>query len=186
MSQLSNKTRLYEALGQIVVSFKTLEQGIDGLILACMQSPATEGKTILIDQVPLTQRVSSMSELVRELHREHELGALNHTLYALVERCINCEQQRNNWVRSYWVPEVESAVGEVMRLRRSGYNSEVRLESVNIAELENFIVVLNATVAYLYGFHQKLAMNFKRIDAVQNYEFFLTTPKLVDGPGVAD
>ncbi|MDO8342784.1 MAG: hypothetical protein Q7T48_06275 [Cellvibrio sp.] len=183
MSQLSNKTRLYEALGQIVVSFKTLEQGIDGLILACMKSPATQGKTILIDQVPYPQRIISMSELVRELHREYELGALNHTLSALVERCVSCEQQHNNWIRSYWVPEVESAVGTVMRLRRSGDNNGVRLEPVDIVELENFIVVLNATVAYLYGFHQKLAMNFKRIDAVQSHEIFLKTPRLVDGPG---
>jgi hypothetical protein len=37
MSQPSNKTRLYEALGQIVVSFKALEQALDSLILACMK-----------------------------------------------------------------------------------------------------------------------------------------------------
>lgn len=181
MSQPPNKTRLYEALGQIVVSFKALEQGIDGLILACMKSPATQGKTILIDQIPFPQRVSSMSELVQELHRTYELGALNLTLSALVERCVSCEQQRNNWIRSYWVPEVESPVGKVMRLRRSGDDNTMRLEPIEIAELENFIVVLNATVAYLYGFHQKLAVNFKRIDSVQSYEIFLKTPRLVDG-----
>lgn len=181
MSPLSNKTRLYEALGQIVVSFGTLEQGVDGLILACMKSPATQGKTILIDQVPFPQKVSSINELTRELHSEHEMGVLNLTLTALVERCINCEQQRNNWIRSYWVPEVESAVGTVMRLRRSGDSSNVRLEPIDIAELENFIVVLNATVAYLYGFHQKLAVNFKRIDGVQHHEIFLKAPRLVDG-----
>ena len=45
MSQPSNKTRLYEALGQIVVSFKALEQALDALILACMKCPATQGKT---------------------------------------------------------------------------------------------------------------------------------------------
>lgn len=184
MSQLPNKNRLYEALGQIVVSFKTLEQGIDGLILACLKSPATQGKTILIDQIPFPQKVSSINELVRELHREHELGVLNHTLAALVERCVSCEQQRNNWIRSYWVPEVESAVGTVMRLRRSGDSSNVRLEPIDIAELENFIVVLNATVAYLYGFHQKLSVNFKRIDCVQSHEFFFKTPRLVDGDSV--
>ncbi|MDR7089635.1 hypothetical protein [Cellvibrio fibrivorans] len=183
MSPLPNKTRLYEALGQIVVSFKTLEQGVDGLILACMKSPATEGKTILIDQIPFAHRVSSVSELVRELHREYELGALNQTLAALVERCVSCEQQRNNWIRSYWVPEVESAVGTVMRLRRSGDTYGVRLEPVDIVELENFIVVLNATVAYLYGFHQKLAVNFKRIEGVQHHEIFLKTPRLLDGLG---
>lgn len=179
MSQPSNKTRLYEALGQIVVSFKTLEQGVDCLILACMKSPATQGKTILIDQVPFAQRVISMGELVRELHREQELGALNQTLYALVERCASCEQQRNNWIRSYWVPEVDSAAGTVMRLRRSGDSAGVRLEPVDIAELENFIVVLNATLAYLYGFHQKLAVHFKRIEGIQALESLLRIPRLV-------
>ena len=178
MSQLPSKTRLYEALGQIVVSSKTLEQGIDGLILACMKSPATQGKTILIDQVPFPQKVSSINELVRELHREHELGALNQTLFTLLERCVGCEQQRNNWIRSYWVPEVESALGTVMRLRRSGDDNGVRLEPVDIAELENFIVVLNATVAYLYGFHQKLAVNFKRIQGVEALESLLKTSQL--------
>ena len=179
MSPLPNKNRLYEALGQIVVSFKTLEQGIDGLILACMKSPATQGKTILIDQIPFPQRVNSMSELVRELHREYELGALNQTLAALVERCVSCEQQRNNWIRSYWVPEVESAAGTVMRLRRSTDSAGVRLELVDIVELENFIVVLNATLAYLYGFHQKLAANFKRIEGIQALESLLRIPRLV-------
>lgn len=181
MSQLPNKTRLYEALGQIVVSFKTLEQGIDCLILACLNSPATQGKTILIDQVPFPQKVNSINELVRELHHEHELGALNLTLAALVERCANCEQQRNNWIRSYWIPEVESPVGNVMRLQRSGDGNGFTLEPIDIVELENFIVVLNATVAYLYGFHQKLAVNFKRITGVlQCHELFLKTPRLVD------
>lgn len=179
MSPLPNKNRLYEALGQIVVSFKTLEQGIDGLILACMKSPATQGKTILIDQIPFPHRVNSMSELVRELHREYELGALNQTLAALVERCVSCEQQRNNWIRSYWVPEVESATGTVMRLRRSTDSARVRLEPVDIVELENFIVVLNATLAYLYGFHQKLAANFKRIEGIQALESLLRIPRLV-------
>lgn len=172
MSQLPNKTRLYEALGQIVVSFKTLEQGIDGLILGCLHSPATQGKTILIDQVPFSQKVNSINELVRELHREHELGVLNLTLGALIERCNSCEYQRNNWIRSYWVPEVESPAGTAMRLQRSSDGNSVRLEPIDIAELENFIVVLNATVAYLYGFHQKLAINFKRIDGVRTHEIF--------------
>jgi hypothetical protein len=49
---------------------------------------------------------------------------------------------------------------------------------VNIAELESFIVVLNATVAYLNGFHQKLANNFKHIQGVQAVESLLKTPRL--------
>ena len=180
MSQPSNKTHLYEALGQIVVSFKALEQALDALILACMKCPATQGKTILIDQVTFAHRVSSMSELVRELHREHELGALNQTLFALVERCVACEQQRNNWIRSCWVPEVDSALGTVIRLRRSAGSAGVKLESVDIVELEKFIVVLNATLAYLYGFHQKLAANFKRIEGIQTLGSLMRMPRLVN------
>lgn len=176
MSPFSNKAPLYEALGQIVVCLKIVEQGVDDLILACLQSPATQGKTLLIDQVPFLQKINSINELVRELHSENELGVLNQTLSALVERCVYCEQQRNQWIRSYWVPEVESAEGTVMRLRRSANNNEVKLESINITELENFIVVLNATAAYLYGFHEKLAVNFKRIQSVQTVESLLKKP----------
>lgn len=178
MSQASNKSRLFEALGQIVVSFKTLEQALDSLILACMESPATQGKTILIDQIPFAHRVSSMSELVRELHRDYELGVLNQTLSALVERCLSCEQQRNNWIQSYWIPDVESAPGTVMRLRRSTASAGVRLEPVDMTELENFIVVLNATLGYLCGFHQKLAASFNRIEAIQPLESLLGIPRL--------
>lgn len=66
-----------------------------------------------------------------------------------------------------------------MRLRRSADSAGVKLEPVDIVELENFIVVLNATLAYLYGFHQKLAANFKRIEGIQSLESLLRLPRLV-------
>jgi len=177
MSQLSNKTRLYEALGQIVVSFKALEQGIDGLILCSLDSPIAQG-AILIGTMSFSQKIETMNELIRSLHTEQELGALHHTLAALVERCHVCAQQRNHWIRSYWVPEVDAEPGVVMRLQRAEDASGFVLIPVNIAELESFIVVLNATVAYLNGFHQKLANNFKHIQGVQAVESLLNTPRL--------
>lgn len=166
MSVLPNKTRLYEALGQIVVSFKALEQGIDNLILCSLDSPVTQG-AILIASMSFPQKITTMNELIRSLHTEQELGALHNTLEALVERSHACEQQRNQWMRCYWVPEVEAEPGVVMRLQRTLDASGFALIPVSIAELENFIVVLNATVAYLSGFHQKLANNFRRIQGVQ-------------------
>lgn len=178
MTQLPNKNRLYEALGQIVVSFKALEQGIDSLILCSLDSPIAQG-AILISSMSFPQKMTIMNELIRSLHTQQELGALHHTLEALVERGLACEQQRNDWIRSYWVPEVERPQGEVMRLERAADASGFALMPVNIADLENFIVVLNATVAYLYGFHQKLAHNFKRIQGIQAAELLLKTPRLV-------
>lgn len=177
MSPLSNKTRLYEALGQIVVSFKALEQGIDGLILCSLDSPIAQG-AILIGTLSFPQKITTMNELIRSLHTEQELGALHHTLEALVERGHACAQQRNHWIRSYWVPEVDAEPGVVMRLQRTEDVRGFALMPVNIAELESFIVVLNATVAYLNGFHQKLANNFKRIQGVQAAESLLKTPRL--------
>lgn len=177
MSPLSNKTRLYEALGQIVVSFKNLEQGIDGLILCSLDSPVAQG-AILIGTLSFPQKITTMHELICSLHTEQELGALRHTLEALVERGHACAQQRNHWIRSYWVPEVDAEPGVVMRLERAEDASGFALVPVNIAELENFIVVLNATVAYLNGFHHKLAHNFRRIQGVQVAESLLKTPRL--------
>ena len=161
--QPPNKNRLYEALGQIVVSFKALEQGVDGLILCSLGAPVEEG-AIMIDKLSFQQKLTAMDELVRRLHTQEELGALDHTLIALVERGLACEAERNYWVRSNWVPEVESGVGVVMCLQKGAQGFV--LAPVNIVVLENFIVKLNATVAYLSGFHQKLANNFKRIQGV--------------------
>lgn len=179
MAHTINKTRLYEALGQIVVSFEALEQGIDGLILCSMDS-ANAQNTLLLDSINFVKKVSNMNELIRELHSDEELGALRDTLDALVERCYTCEQQRNNWVRSYWVPEVEAEDGVVMRLQRSRDAGGLVLVPCQLLELENFIVVLNATVAYVRGFHQKLCISFKRIRNLPVPENYLTSLRLVD------
>lgn len=162
MTCMSNKTRLYEALGQIVVSFTALERGIDGLVLCSLDSPEAQSE-IMVSPMTFHQKVTTMYELIRELHQGLELGALNDTLDALVERCSSCEQQRNEWVRSYWVPEVDSDTGIVMRLMRVSETNSLEMMPVKIADLEHFIVVLNATQAYLSGFHQKLFTHFKRI-----------------------
>lgn len=177
MSQLPNKTRLYEALGQIVVSFKALEQGVDGLILCSLDSPVTQG-FILIDSMSFPQKVTTLNELIRALHTQQELGVLHHTLEALVERSHACEQQRNQWVRSYWVPEVEAEQGVVMRLQRALDTGGYSLMPVKLTELESFIVVLNATVTYLSAFHQKLANNFGQIKGIRAAESLLKTPRL--------
>jgi hypothetical protein len=178
MTQHSHKNQLYEALGQIVVSFNLLERGIDGLILACMESMPAHGR-ILLTNMPFPQKVSAMDELIRNSHSEQELGLLHYTLGALVERVLTCRQQRDDWMQSYWVPEIEHAPGVVMRLQRSVDEIELVLKPVNIVQLENFIVLLNATIAYLCGFHQKLANNFKRIQDVQAAGLFLKAPRPV-------
>ena len=162
MTCMSNKTRLYEALGQIVVSFTALERGIDGLVLCSLGSREAQSE-IMVNPMTFEQKVTSMYELIRELHQGLELGALNDTLDALVERCLSCEQQRNEWVRAYWLPEVNSEAGIVMRLTRVPDANSLEMVPVKIADLEHFIVLLNATLAYLSGFHQKLFSQFKRI-----------------------
>lgn len=180
MTHSNNKNRLYEALGQIVVSFKALEQGVDSLIL-CSLDESSPHNTLLLDSIHFQQKISVMNELIRSQHSEQELGALNQTLIALVERCHNCEHQRNEWVRSYWVPEVDADEGTVMRLQRSKQMGNLVLVPCTLVELENFIVVLNATVSYLYGFHQKLCVNFKRIRTIPTTEVYLKPLHLVDG-----
>ncbi len=162
MTCMSNKTRLYEALGQIVVSFTALERGVDSLVLCSLDSSEAQSE-FMVSPMTFQQKVSTLYELIRELHHDVELGALNHTLDALVERCLNCEQQRNEWVRAYWVPEVDNEAGIVMRLMRTSDSNSLEMVPVKVSDLEHFIVVLNATLAYLSGFHQKLSTNFKRV-----------------------
>lgn len=174
--QSPNKNRLYEALGQIVVSFKAFEQGVDGLMLCSLDAPVNQS-AILLNSMSFQQKLIAMDELIRRLHTKEELGALHDILEALVERGLACERERNHWIRSNWVPEVESEIGVVMCLQKS--DEGFALEPVNIAALENFIVILNATVAYLCGFHQKLANNFKRIQGVKAAESLLKKPRLV-------
>lgn len=168
------KTHLYELLGQIVVSFSALERGVDGLILAALDSPLNHGLAFL-KGMSFQQKILVMDDLIRNMHSVRELGALSQTLQALIERCSACEQERNNWVCSYWVPEVEGPDGFVSRLRHSNDSGVLVLALVDISELERSVVVLNATVAYLYGFHQKLSNNFRRVRNIRLVEDFLNT-----------
>lgn len=172
MSCIPKKTYLYELLGQIVVSFRLLEQGIDGLILSALDSPMVQSLALL-NGMSFEQKVSAMNNLIRSSHSLQELGVLDQTLHVLVERCLVCERERNDWICSYWVPEVESEDGLVMRLRGSADSNGLSLTAVDISELESFVVVLNATAAYLDGFHQKLSSNFKRVRSIKLVDAFL-------------
>ncbi|MEN0038480.1 MAG: hypothetical protein AAGC78_15490 [Cellvibrio sp.] len=178
MADLQTKTHLYELLGQIVVSFGALERGVDGLILGAMDSPFSQGQALL-KSMSFQQKVPAMGDLIRNMHSVSELGVLSQTLQALIERCDACEQERNNWVCSYWVPEVNSPAGFVSRLSHSNDSGALVLALVDISELERCVVVLNATVAYLYGFHQKLSNNFRRVRSIRLVEEFLNASQRV-------
>jgi hypothetical protein len=171
MTYISTKSHLYELLGQIVVSFRALERGVDGLILAGFTSPLNQG-LVLLNTMTFKEKVPAMSQLIRDLHSVQELGILDQTLHALVERCSASEQERNNWIYSYWVPEVKAADGFILRLQNKNDSKELLLTEVSISELENFIVVLHATIAYLHGFHQKLSNNFRRMRTARAVQDF--------------
>lgn len=176
MSHQTNKTRLYEALGQIVVSFKALEQALEAIIYCCMQvSPAQV--RILMNSMSFSTKVTTMESLLYELHVNDELGKFAATLQEFIERCIYCEQKRNEWVRSYWIPELDGDVGMVRRLKAQVMNSDsdLMLEIVNLAELESFILCLNATVTYLQAFHQKLFISFERVQGPEHFQRYLRT-----------
>ena len=166
------KIKLYESLGQIVVSFGALERGVDRLILAGINSTLSQELTSL-NGMTFQQKIPLMNTLIRNLHSVQELGILNQTLQALTERCLMCEQERNSWVYSYWVPEIVETDSFVSRLRNDGDSAGLVLTTVEISELENFVVVLNAAVAYLYGFHQKLSNKFGRVRTIRSIEDFL-------------
>lgn len=174
MSHQTNKTRLYEALGQIVVSFKALEQALEAIIYCCMEiSPAQV--RILMNSMSFSTKVTTMESLLRELHADDELGKLSITLQEFIERCAYCERQRNEWVRSYWIPELEADAGMVRRLGAPQNESELTLELIHLAELENFILCLNATVTYLQAFHQKLFTSFERVQGPEHFQRYLRT-----------
>lgn len=176
MSHQTNKNRLYEALGQIVVSFKALEQAIEAIIYCCMEiSPAQV--RILMNSMSFSTKVTTMESLLRELHAGDELGKLSITLQEFIERCAYCERQRNEWVRSYWIPELEADAGMVRRLSSqlvSG-DAELALEIIHLAELESFVLCLNATVTYLQAFHHKLFLSFERVQGPEHFQRYLRT-----------
>ncbi len=176
MSHQTNKTRLYESLGQIVVSFKALEQALEAIIYCCMEiSPAQV--RILMNSMSFSTKVTTMESLLRELHAEDELGKLDITLQEFIDRCTYCECQRNELVRSYWIPELETDAGMVRRLMVSkvSSNSELGLEIIHLAELESFILCLNATVTYLQAFHHKLFISFDRVRSPEHFQRYLRT-----------
>jgi hypothetical protein len=173
----SNKLRLYEALGQIVISFKTLELAVEGIVFCTMQISASQAR-ILMSSMSFAAKVSAMNSTVLELHGR-DLGSLGITLNEFVERCLFCEQQRNLWIKSHWIPELSDEPGYIKRLKQVqslNDSSGVALDSVSILELESFIACLNATVSYLYAFHQKLLTCFGRVrdtQALNDYLFVL-------------
>lgn len=179
-TQESNKTRLYEALGQIVVSFKALELAVEGIIYCGMQVPTAQAR-ILLSNMPFKTKVANMESLVSEIHADDDLGSLAATLSEFVERCYFCEQQRNSWVRTYWVPELEAEQGYIKRLQpNTAVNSQgsLILNSVSLLELESFVLCLNATVTYLYAFHQRLFANFGRMRDPQSLSEYIQLPLL--------
>jgi hypothetical protein len=172
MVYASVKIKLYESLGQIIVSFGALERGVDRLILAGINSPLSWELTSL-NSMTFQQKIPLMNTLIRNLHSVQELGILDQTLQVLTERCLMCQQERNSWIYSYWVPEIAQTDGFVSRLQNEEDSAGLILTTVEISELENFVVVLNATVAYLYGFHQKLSNKFGRVRTIRSIEDFL-------------
>ncbi len=181
MSRQTNKTRLYEALGQIVVSFKALEQALEAIIYCCMEISPTQVR-ILMNSMSFATKVATMESLLRELHADDELGKLSITLQEFIDRCAYCERQRNEWVRSYWIPELEADAGMVRRLSVQVVSSdaELALEIIHLAELESFVLCLNATVAYLQAFHQKLFLSFERVQSPEHFQRYLRTQICAD------
>lgn len=174
--QESNKTRLYEGLGQVVVSFNALELAIEGIIFCGLQVPATQLR-ILMGSMAFATKVTTMNSVIRELHTGDDLGSLGITLDEFVERCHFCEEQRNQWVRSYWVPELEAELGQMKRLQHPlPGQGQFFVDAVNLQELEHFIVCLNTTVTYLYRFHQKLCTSFGRMRDSRSLNEYLRTP----------
>jgi hypothetical protein len=159
-SQHKNKHRLYESLGQIYVLFEALEQGINKLVMCCLGECASKN-LMLLDRISFGEKAALMDELIRSIHSKQELSELNDTLIALVDRCNLCEELGDKWMQAHWVPEVEAGEGVVMRLERDTANN-LQLVPCRLNELENFVIVLNATNAYLSRFHQTLAAK-KRI-----------------------
>lgn len=176
MSHQTNKTRLYESLGQIVVSFKALEQALEAIIYCCMEISPAQAR-IMMNSISFSTKVTTMESLLRELHADDELGKLSITLQEFIERCTYCERQRNEWVRSYWIPELEAGAGMVRRLggQLAISDSEFTLEIIHLAELESFILCLNATVTYLHAFHQKLFTSFERVQGPEHFQRYLRT-----------
>lgn len=174
--QQSNQIRLYESLGQIVVSFGALEQTVEAIIFCAMPSTIVQAK-VLFRSMTFAAKVSAMHSALRELHTDQELNSFLVTLNEFVERSHYCEQRRNEWVRSCWIPELASDSGTVYRLQPDPCKEKaLALEKIPLLELECFLVCLNSTVAYLCAFHRRLFVNFGRLRDCQAFNEYLCTP----------
>lgn len=165
----SNKSRLYEAMGQIAVSYKALELTIEGIIFCSMQVPAAQAR-IFLAGMPFGTKVTNMNAIIRSGHIDNDLDGFVTVLNDLVERCRNCEKQSSEWLRSCWVPVPNPESGYVQRLQRAcpaGNSTSLEVDSVSLSELEGFAACLNATVKDLRCFHQALFSSFGRIRAPQ-------------------
>lgn len=171
-NQENNKTRLYEALGQTVVSFKALELAVEGIIFCGMQVSAAQVR-ILLASMSFTTKIETLRSIIVELHTTDKFEDFAVTLDEFVERCLFCEQQRNEWLNSYWIPEADSEPGYTKRLRQiKSHEQSLEINIVNLLDLEGFVLCLSATVSYLHAFHQKLFSAFARIrgaDALSDY-----------------
>ncbi len=174
----SNKTRLYEALGQIVVAFKTLELVVEGIIFCSLQVPAAQVR-VLLAGIAFDIKVTNMSLIVRERHTCNDLESFVPSLDELVARCHYCGKQSDEWLQSHWVPGLNAESGYVKRLQStdfvSNFNS-LELDSVSLLELENFIPCLNATTGNLQRFHQNLFLHFGRIRGPQALNDYMQAP----------
>jgi hypothetical protein len=174
----SNKTRLYEALGQMVVSFKALELVVEGIIFCGLQVPAAQVR-ILLAGISFNVKVTNMSVIVRERHTGNDLESFVPTLDMLVERCHYCGKQCDEWLQSYWVPGLNAESGYVKRLQPTGFASNfnsLELDSVSLLEVESFIPCLKATTSNLHGFHQNLFLHFGRIRGPQALNDYMQAP----------
>lgn len=174
MSSQTNKTRLYEALGQILVTFNALEQSLEAIIFCSMDvSPAQV--RILMSSMSFSSKVATMESLLRDRHASDGLGILSTTLQELIERCAYCESLRNEWICSYWMPEFEADVSSVRRLVVPLNESELTLETIHLAELESFIDCLRTSVNCLHAFHLNLFVSFGRVLGPEHFHRYLET-----------
>ncbi len=173
MSHPTNKTRLYEALGQIAVSFHALEQALEAIIFCCMQASPVQVR-ILMSSLSFSTKVTTLESLLCELHSGEEFTRFSDTLQELIARCLFCEQMHDDWICSFWIPELDVGVGMVRRLRsQKESDSELTLETVDLAELEGFILCLGATVTYLQSFHLKIFSSFDRLRGPEHCQCYL-------------
>lgn len=174
--QQSNRLRLYESLGQIIVSFDVLEKTIEAIIF-CSTSTSVMQARVLCGNMTFSTKINTMGSTLCELHMDAELGDVLITLNELIERSNYCERQRNNLVRAYWVPELASELDAIYRLRSDGNEEKAfGLEKVPLSVLDNFVVFLNSTASCLHAFYQHLLVRFGQLRDYQSFNEYFNTP----------